>query len=100
LDAGVRLLVMTSDPNDDLFPMTRNPPGTQFINERCLIRTQDECRVVLLSGIPLAQYAVGDRMSEAHAPVPHSQPSCLVSAMAEKPVACAPPTREENVAWL
>ncbi len=69
LDAGVRLLVMTSNAGGDLFPETSNPAGTQFINERCLIRTEDDCRVVLVSGIPLAQYAVGDRMSEAHAMV-------------------------------
>jgi len=60
---------MANIRTDDLFPAARNPEGTQVINERCLLRTQDGHRVVLVSGIPLAQYAVGDRMSEAHAMV-------------------------------
>jgi hypothetical protein len=37
------------------------------INHRCLIRTQDGHRVVIGAGVVLAQYAVGDRMAEAHA---------------------------------
>jgi transposase len=41
----------------------------QVINDRCLFRTQDGHRVVIVSGIILAQYAVGDRMAEAHAMV-------------------------------
>jgi len=49
--------------SDDLFPEVRNPHGTCVINERCLIRSQEGYRVVLASGIPLAQYAVVDRMS-------------------------------------
>ncbi len=60
---------MANWQNDDLFPEVRNSQGTCAINERCLIRTQEGYRVVLLSGIPLAQYAVVDRMSEAHAMV-------------------------------
>src|SRR6266851_164619 len=55
--------------SDDLFPETRNPEGTQVINERCALRTKDGYRVVLVSGIPLAHYPVGDRMSEAYAMV-------------------------------
>src|SRR5437016_4305753 len=55
--------------NDDLFPEVRNPHGTCVINERCLIRTQEEYRVVSVSGVVLAQYAVSDRMAEAHAMV-------------------------------
>jgi transposase len=60
---------MANLQNDDLFPEARNSQGTCSINERCLIRTQEGYRVVLVSGIPLAQYAVVDRMSEAHAMV-------------------------------
>jgi len=60
---------MANLQNDDLFPEVRNPHGTCVINERCLIRTQEGYRVVLVSGMPLAQYAVVDRMSEAHAMV-------------------------------
>ena len=60
---------MASDKSDDLFPHLLNPAGTQIINERCVLRTQDGYRVVLVSGMPLAHYAVGDDMSEAHAMV-------------------------------
>ena len=60
---------MTHTRSDDLFPEARNPEGTQVINGRCFLLTQDGHRVVLVSGIPLAQYAVGDRMSEANAMV-------------------------------
>jgi transposase len=60
---------MASDESDDLFPWIRNPEGTQVINERCVLRTQDGYRLVLVAGIPLAHYAVSDRMSEALAMV-------------------------------
>jgi transposase len=55
--------------SDDLFPEVRNPEGTRVINGRCLVLTRDHHRVVLVSGMPMAQYALGDRMSEAHAMV-------------------------------
>ena len=54
---------------DDLFPDVRNPEGTQIVNERCMIRTQDGHRVVLVSGIVLASYAVTDPVAEAYAMV-------------------------------
>jgi transposase len=60
---------MGADNSDDLFPDLRNPEGLQVINDRCLIRTQDGHRVVLVSGIVLAQYVLGDRMAEAYARV-------------------------------
>ena len=53
----------------DLFPTARNPPETQPINHRCLMRTQDGHRVVIVAGVVLAHYAIGDRMAEAHAMV-------------------------------
>jgi len=53
----------------DLFPDLRNPEGLQIINERCLIRTLDQHRVVLVSGMVLAQYALSDPMAEAYARV-------------------------------
>jgi transposase len=55
--------------NNDLFPGTQNAEGTHAINERCMVRTQDGYRMVLVSGMPLAQYRVGDRMSEGYAMV-------------------------------
>ena len=54
---------------DDLFPELRNPEGTQIVNERCMIRTHEGHRVVLVSGVVLASYAVTDRMAEAYAMV-------------------------------
>jgi len=39
------------------------------INERCLLRSQDGHRVAVVAGIITAQYALGDRMAEAHAMV-------------------------------
>lgn len=60
---------MANTPSDDLFPEVRNPEGTQAINARCLLVTREDHRVVLVSGMPMAQYALGDRMSEAHAMV-------------------------------
>jgi len=60
---------MGAAKTDDLFPEVRNPEGIQIVNERCMIRTQDGHRVVLVSGIVLASYAVADRMAEAHAMV-------------------------------
>jgi len=54
---------------DDLFPETRNPQGTQVLSDRCVVRTQDGYRVVMVAGVVLAQYAVKDHMSEAHAMV-------------------------------
>jgi transposase len=54
---------------EDLFPEARNPPHIRSINDRCLVRTQDGHRVVIVSGVVLAQYALADRMAEAHAMV-------------------------------
>jgi transposase len=60
---------MATPTDEDLFPEVRNPPDTRVINERCLLRTQDGHRVVIVSGVVLAHYALGDRMAEAHAMV-------------------------------
>ena len=53
----------------DLFVDEGAPAGVAIINERCVVRTQDGHRVVLVCGIILAQYTVGDAMAEAHAMV-------------------------------
>jgi transposase len=53
----------------DLFPGAQNPEYVRFINTRCLMRTQDAHRVLVVSGIVLSQYSVEDRMAEAHAMV-------------------------------
>src|SRR6266852_2706495 len=52
-----------------LFPCPSPPDAAVAINDRCVIRTRDGHRVVVVSGVVLAQYAVGDRMAEAHAMV-------------------------------
>src|SRR3989442_4719433 len=52
-----------------LFPKPSADENAVVVNDRCLIRTQHGHRVVIVSGIVLAQYAVDDRMAEAHAMV-------------------------------
>ncbi len=42
---------------------------TVAVNGRCLVRTRDGHRLVLVGGVTLAHYAVGDRMAEAYAAV-------------------------------
>ena len=54
---------------DDLFPDTKNPDDVRVINDRCLIRSRDGRRVVIVSGMVLAQYGEADRMAEAYAMV-------------------------------
>ena len=58
---------MAAAQDQELFPDFHNPEDLRGINDRCLLRTQDGHRVVIVSGIILAQYAVTDRMAEAHA---------------------------------
>jgi transposase len=60
---------MGDEKSDDLFPNVRNPEGLQVINDRCLIRTLEAHRVVLVSGVVLAEYALNDHMAEAYARV-------------------------------
>jgi transposase len=60
---------MAAVHSDDLFPEARNPPDLILINDRCLMRTQEGYRVVIVSGVVIAQYALGDGMAEAHAMV-------------------------------
>jgi len=45
------------------------PEDVVAINARCLVRTGEGHRVVLVAGVPIAQFAVTDRMAEAHAMV-------------------------------
>jgi len=58
---------MATAQNQELFPDFQNPEGLRVINDRCLVRTQGGHRVIIVSGIIMAQYAVTDRMAEAHA---------------------------------
>jgi hypothetical protein len=52
-----------------LFGEDEGPADVAVVNDRCAVRTQRGHRLVLVAGVPLAQYAVGDRMAEAHAMV-------------------------------
>ncbi len=54
----------------ELFPSSGEPPdGAVVVNERCLVRAAEGRRIVVVHGLPVAHYAVGDRMAEAHAMV-------------------------------
>jgi len=58
-----------AEVQQDLFPESVLPAGTTVINDRCLLRTEHDFRIVLVSGIVLLQYAADDRMAEAYAMV-------------------------------
>lgn len=52
-----------------LFPLPGEPEGARIINDRCLLRTQGGRRVVVVSGIALTHYPLGDAIAEAQARV-------------------------------
>jgi transposase len=52
-----------------LFAPLTGSEDARAINDRCQVRTADGHRVVIVAGVPLAQFAVDDRMAEAHAMV-------------------------------
>jgi hypothetical protein len=58
-----------SGAGPSVLPDGRNPECTCAVNDRCLVRTQDGYRVVIASGVVLAQYALGDHMAESYAMV-------------------------------
>jgi len=41
-------------PPNETLSYTRNPEGLRIINDRCLVRTQDGYRLVIVSGVVLA----------------------------------------------
>ncbi len=51
------------------FPKPADSTAGTVINDRCLIRTEQDFRVVIVSGIVLAQYAISDQMAESYAMV-------------------------------
>jgi transposase len=53
----------------ELFAEVNAPDGATLVNARCLVRTQEGHRLVIVAGVVMAQYALGDRMAEAHAMV-------------------------------
>lgn len=61
---------MTGVPGQrDLFSLPSQDDSAVVADGRCMIRTQRGHRVVIASGLVLAQPAVGDRPVEAHAMV-------------------------------
>jgi transposase len=50
-------------------PFALTDAGVVAINARCQLRTADGHRLVTVAGMPIASYAVGDGMAEAHAMV-------------------------------
>ena len=59
---------MAQPSQGSLFAATADA-GTVAVNSRCLLRTVDGHRAVVVAGIPVAHYAIGDAMAEAHAMV-------------------------------
>jgi transposase len=60
---------MVAGRTEDLFPGLRNPEGTLFINDRCVVKTHGERRVVIVCGVAVAQYKLSDHIAEAYAMV-------------------------------
>ena len=58
-----------SSEQGELFAPAAPAEGVEFINEQCIVRSESGHRVVLVAGIVLAQYSVGDHMAEAQAMV-------------------------------
>lgn len=50
-----------------LFDDAPGDEGLVRVSARCTLRTRDGHRVVVVSGVPIAHYGVGDRIAEAHA---------------------------------
>jgi prepilin-type processing-associated H-X9-DG protein len=59
---------MAGPSERDLFPDYASP-DTVAVNGRCLVRTRDGHRVILVAGVVIAQYALGDALAETHAMV-------------------------------
>jgi hypothetical protein len=58
---------MAPAQNQELFPNFHNPDGLRVVNDRCLMRTHHGHRVIIVSGIILAQYPITDSLAEVHA---------------------------------
>ncbi len=78
------------DDHPALFPQAVHPPDLIQINARGLLQTGDGHHVVSVSGIVMAQDAVGDRRSEAYAMVSlveqgHADHNDVARALARSP---------------
>jgi transposase len=53
----------------DLFPKPAGPNDDTIINDRCVIRTEADYRIIVVSGIVLSHYTINDKMAESYAMV-------------------------------
>lgn len=53
----------------NLFPKTAVATTGTVINERCIIHTEGDYRIIIVSGIVLAHYAINDQMAKSYAMV-------------------------------
>ena len=63
-----------------------------MINSRCQVRSRDGRRLVVVGGTVIAQYAVGDRMSEALAMVNLVEQGYAEQVAVARAFGCAPRT--------
>lgn len=59
----------TTESTGELFPEIERPAGVVTVNERCILRTREGFRLVIVRGLVISQYSVDDRMAEAFAMV-------------------------------
>src|ERR1700694_2427847 len=84
---------MTGEPDQrDLFPKSRGDEQAVVINDRCLMRTQHGHRLVIVAGIVLAQYQVGDHLADAHAMVSLVEQGWADQNDVARAFACSPRT--------
>lgn len=64
-DSNVQAVLFGPDPGD---------ADAIFINDRCVLRIESDQRIVVVAGVPLAHFVVGDRLAEAYAMVSLVEP--------------------------
>src|SRR3990172_5492288 len=91
---GQRWAMAGPPKQGDLFdPAQSGPPaGAMVINGRCMLRTRDGHRVVLVAGVPMAHFALGDRMAEAYAMVTLVQRGWADQLEVARAFVCSPRT--------
>jgi hypothetical protein len=58
---------MVDDAQTRLFGTDASAADAIVINDRCVLRIQDDQRIVVAAGVPLAHFIADDRMAEAYA---------------------------------
>jgi transposase len=64
-DSNVQAVLFGPEPGD---------ADAIFINDRCVLRIEGDQRIVVVAGVPLAHFVVGDRLAEAYAMVSLVEP--------------------------